>query len=90
MNIEPGEQRNFKFKPKRTRTYTISTIGSMDTVMVLFEKVNGDEIQIAGDDDSGRDYNAKIRLKLIKGREYIVRIRLFYRERTGETALIIT
>jgi hypothetical protein len=62
----------------------------MDTVMVLFEKVNGDEIQIAGDDDSGRDYNAKIRLKLIKGREYIVRIRLFYRERTGETALIIT
>ncbi len=89
MNIEPGGQRNFIFKPKRTRNYTIHTLGEMDTVMVLFEKVNGKEIQMAGDDDSGRDYNARIRRKLIKDREYIIRVRLFYRSKEGETVLII-
>ena len=89
MNIEPGEQRNFKFKPKRSRSYTIQTIGEMDTVMVLFEKSNNEEIQIAGDDDSGTAANARIKMKLIKGREYIIRIRLFYKAANGESAVII-
>jgi hypothetical protein len=89
MNIEPGDQRNFKFKPKRTRSHTIYTLGEMDTVMVLFEKSGNEEIQIAGDDDSGTGANAKIKMKLIKDREYIIRIRLFYRAANGETSIMI-
>lgn len=89
LTIEPGEQRNFRFKPTATRSYTLHTLGEMDTVMVLFEKTGDDEIQIAGDDDSGKELNARIRRKLIKGREYIIRIRLFYRNKSGETLFVI-
>lgn len=89
LSIEPGEQKNFRFKPTATRSYNLHTLGEMDTVMVLFEKTAEDEIQIAGDDDSGKEENAKIRRKLIKGREYIIRIRLFYRNKSGETLFVI-
>ena len=58
--------------------------------MVLFEKTSTEEVQIAGDDDSGKDENAKITMKLIRGREYVIRIRLYYKEKSGETSMIIT
>jgi hypothetical protein len=33
--------------------------------------------------------NASIRFKLIKGHEYVLRIRLYYRNRSGETAVMM-
>lgn len=86
--LNPAEQKNFIIKPNQTRKYNIATFGASDSVMVLFKKNGNEEIYIAGDDDSGEDYNASMNVKLYKGREYILRVRLYYRESMGETAVM--
>lgn len=89
LSIAEGQQQNLIFKPKVTREYQLQTFGLSDTVMVLFEEVNGELKYRAGDDDSGEAYNANIKMKLIKGHTYIVRTRLFYSHRAGETAVMV-
>lgn len=89
LDIRPGEQKNFVFKPTVNRKYKISTFGALDTVMVLFERTGGEEVYIAGDDDSGTSLNAKIHMRLIKGREYIVRVRLFYSSSEGAGSVMV-
>lgn len=77
LEVEPGEQVDFVIEPDVSRQYAIQTFGGMDTVMVLFEEDSGEPIYLAGDDDSGTKYNARIATRLIKGRTYYVRIRLY-------------
>ncbi len=89
VNLEPGEQVNFNVRPDATRTYTIQTFGESDTVVVLFENADGDSRFVAGDDDSGSDRNARIRVKLFKNREYVLRVRLYYSFKTGDTAVMM-
>ena len=68
-NLQAGEQRDFVFKPTQSRRYTIATHGGSDTLLALFEQVDGEPRFITGDDDSGEDRNASIRQKLwIKAR----------------------
>lgn len=89
FNIKAGEQLNFSFKPTLSRRYTIETFGRMDTVMVLYEKSGSQDIYLAGDDDSGTGLNSKIQLRLIAGREYIIRVRLYYAEIIGAGSLMV-
>lgn len=89
LSIASGEQRNFVIQPEATRKYDIRTFGTSDTVMVLFEEVNGELRYRAGDDDSGEAYNASIRAKLFRGRRYVVRLRLYYSARAGETVVMM-
>ncbi len=89
VDIKAGEQKNYVFKPNRSKKYTIETFGEMDMVMVLFEKTPTEEIYLSGDDDSGTDYNAKIEMRLIKGREYIIRVRLFYSGDEGVGSIMV-
>ena len=89
LEIGEGQQRNFVVQPDATRYYEFRTFGVSDTVMVLFENVNGDLKYRTGDDDSGQAYNASLRVKLFKGREYVLRIRLYYSDQAGETAVMM-
>jgi hypothetical protein len=89
LAIAAGEQRNFIIRPEATRYYEIRTFGTSDAVMVLFEDVNGEPRYLTVDDDSGENRNDYIRIKLMKGREYILRIRLYYAARASETAVMI-
>ena len=89
LAIEPGQQRNFTIQPDATRSYNFSTFGVSDTVMVLFEDVDGELRYQTADDDSGEDYNSSFRVKLFKGRKYVLRIRLYYSDRAGETAVMM-
>ena len=57
--------------------------------MVLFEDVDGTPVYIDGDDDSGWDRNARIEERLYRGREYVLRVRLYYAEASGETAVFM-
>jgi hypothetical protein len=57
--------------------------------MVLFEDDNGNPRYLTADDDSGEDTNASLWVKLLKGRKYILRIRLYYSDRSGETAVMM-
>jgi hypothetical protein len=88
--IKAGEQRDYVFQPTISRRYTIATQGASDTLLTLFEEVDGEPRFVAGDDDSGEDRNAKIRQKLFKGRTYHVRLRLYWPGETGMTAVVVT
>ena len=88
-SLEPGDQLDFLFKPTYSRRYTLQTFGTVDTLLVLFEKDGANEIYLAGDDDSGSAYNAKITHRLIKGREYILRLRFYYSSQSGDTAVMV-
>ena len=87
--MAPGQQKDFTIIPTATREYTIQTFGSSDTVIVLFEDVNGDFQYVAGDDDSGWNRNAQLRLRLHAGRKYVLRIRLYYQWAGADTAVLL-
>ena len=79
LGHDSGQQSNFRFSPAVTRKYTFQTFGTSDCVMVLFDDCGGDELRyIAGDDDSGIDRNARMVVRLDRGREYILGVRLYY------------
>jgi hypothetical protein len=86
--IAAGQQIDFAIKPTESRKYKIETKGAADTLLVLFEDVNGEPRFLAGDDDSGEDRNASIGYKLFKGRNYIVRARLYYPGQSGKTSVM--
>jgi hypothetical protein len=91
VSIAPGQQVNFRIKPAKSRNYTMQTIGEADTLLVLFEdQATGDPVYLSGDDDSGQDFNAKIAAKLIQGRTYTLRIRLYYVQVPGECGVLLT
>ena len=89
LGIAAGATRVFSFTPKQTRTYHIGTFGVSDTVMVLFEVTPTGNVQIAGNDDSGDDLNARIVMRLLSGRQYQIGIRLYYAELAADTSIMV-
>lgn len=89
LSLSPGDQADFSITPTATRTYTIQTFGTIDSVMVLFEDNNGEFQYVAGDDDGGWDRNARLILRLYAGRKYALRIRLYYEWASGDTAVML-
>jgi len=87
--LDPGQQANLVFKPTQTRTYEFRTFGSSDTLMALFETQAGGTAPIAQDDDSGEDRNAYFKVALAAGREYLLRVRLYYATEQGQTAVMV-
>lgn len=88
LQLGPGEQADFLFEPSVTRTYTIQTFGQSDTLVVLFEGEGTEQHQLAGDDDSGTDRNASLAVKLVAGRRYTLRVRLYYVYEHAQTAVM--
>ncbi len=89
LSIAAGEQLNFMIKPEVSRKYNIQTFGESDTIMVLFEEIDGNPAYVTADDDGGTDFNARIEVKLHAGRKYILRLRLYYRGAAGDTAVMM-
>lgn len=89
LNSSPGGQRDFAVSPAETRYYEFRTFGTSDSVMVLFEDENGELRYRTGDDDSGEDKNACLRIRLQKGRRYVLRVRLYFSERPNEVAVMM-
>lgn len=89
LDLAPSEQANFVIKPEYSRRYKIQTFGCSDTVMVLFEENNGALEHFAADDDSGWNRNASLNVRLVRGRRYVLRIRLYFAQSSGETAVMM-
>jgi hypothetical protein len=89
LKLGPGEQANFRIRPAVSRRYTIQTFGTSDSVIVLFEDAKGKQVYVAGDDDGGQDRNALLDIKLTRGKEYVLRVRLYYSQASGETAVML-
>jgi hypothetical protein len=88
LNISAGQQVDLRLLPKRSRLYEIRTFGRADVVIVLFEDVNGEMKYLGGDDDSGEDRNAYMKLRMSRGKKYVLRLRLYYADDAGETAVM--
>ena len=89
LQLDRGQTRVFEFVAPRTRTYNVGTFGTSDTVVVLFEVTPQGNVQIGGDDDSGVDRNALIKMRLNKGRTYQIGIRLYYADAQAETSVMV-
>jgi hypothetical protein len=89
LTIAAGQQMNFRIQPAATRSYEMRTFGVSDTLIVLFEEDNGKPKYLCANDDSGEDRNADLKVKLFKDRKYILRVRLLYAERQGETSVMM-
>jgi hypothetical protein len=91
ISVGSGVQIDFIFQASITRKYTFETIGKLDTVMVISELVKTKKEYLSGDDDSGTNDNAKIELPLVKGREYVINVRVLYNpEATAGGSLIVS
>lgn len=88
LGLGPGEQADFTVEPPETREYTVGTFGDGDTVVVVFEERDGEARYLTGRDDGGTPHNATIRARLVKGRRYFVRVRLYSAWGSGETAVM--
>lgn len=89
LDIVPGEQKDLLFAPLENRTYSFQTFGDADTVMVLFEEAGTRLHYIAGDNDSGFDRNAMIRVRLVDGRRYRLKVRLYYSTAAGQPSVMV-
>jgi hypothetical protein len=78
LPTESGAQADFRIVAPATRRYRIATFGEADTLLVLFEEVDGELRYRAADDDSGFDRNAHLRVRLRKNRSYVLRARIKY------------
>ena len=65
------------------------TFGESDTVMVLFEEIDGESRYRAGDDDSGSELNAFFEERLFEGRTYRLRVRLYWQHRRGDFGVMM-
>lgn len=88
VDLAAGQQLDMIIRPTESRKYTIETKGASDTLLVLFEEIDGEPRYLAGDDDSGEERNARISYKLFKGRSYVVRLRLYYPGQSGRASLM--
>ncbi|MEU2336392.1 M12 family metallopeptidase [Streptomyces sp. NPDC013172] len=86
LGLGPGEQGDFAVEPPETRVYSVGTFGESDCVVVVFEERDGEPRYLAGHDDGGTPHNARIRVRLVRGRRYVVRVRLHSTWGSGETA----
>jgi len=89
LKLAPAEQVNFVINPTITREYEIQTFGNSDTIMVLFEDNDGTFEHVAADDDSGWDRNASLKVRLVRGRNYVLRVRLYFAQDSGESAVML-
>ena len=84
-----GDQRDFAFSPGATDDYKIQTIGDSDCRVVVFEIRDNEPRHFVSDDASGQEENTVINTKMIKGRSYIIRVRVnFATSRNGIGLLI--
>ena len=90
LNASSGQQRDFSFQPDSTRDYTIQVIGAADCKIVLFEVRDEEPRHFLSADDSGSEANVKIKSKFIKGRTYIIRVRVNYTSTPDAVGLLIS
>jgi Astacin (Peptidase family M12A) len=87
-DLAAGQQVDYVLRVDETRRYTVGTFGATDTVLALFEEVDGEPRFLAGDDDSGTDRIATITHRLRPGRTYYVRMRVVYKGTRGTVTLM--
>lgn len=89
LNITNGQQVNYPVNVTESREYSIQLSGESDAVIVLFENTAQGWKQIKASDDSGHSRNALIRVMLYAGREYNLRVRLYWEGKAGNAIVTL-
>jgi hypothetical protein len=84
-----GGQSDSLFTAPVTKSYTFQTKGNLDTILVVYEKGETENHYLAGDDDSGLDKNALVKLPLVKGRTYLVNVKVTFAPKKNKGQLLI-
>jgi hypothetical protein len=82
IKVKSGEQIDYEFTAPYTGKFVFETEGTLDTVMIVSEKSGNGLEYLSGDDDSGTQKNSSITLPLVKGRTYVVQLRVLYMEKS--------
>jgi hypothetical protein len=77
LPIDSGQQTDLLLSPNGTRDYEVKTVGKSDARIVAFEERDGKFRFLAADDDSAKESNASLHLRLVKGRKYVLKVRLY-------------
>jgi hypothetical protein len=88
LGLAPGGQADYLIVPEGTRDYTVATFGDSDTVLGLFEEIGGEPRYVRADDDAGTERNSSVTARLVKGRRYVARVRLYSSRGSGQTAIM--
>ncbi|MFY9678597.1 M12 family metallopeptidase [Glutamicibacter protophormiae] len=88
LQLAAGQQADFAIVPEASQDCTIATFGTSDMVMVLFEDDGGSLRYLGGDDDSGTGLNAQLTTRLLAGRRYVVRLRLYWAGGNGTSSIM--
>ena len=89
LSLKSGQQIDFSISPTMSRPYVMQTFGEADTVMALSEEKPSGQVQLAADNDSGIDRNARITTPLSKGKKYTLRVRMNVATASGEAAVML-
>lgn len=90
IDVKNSEQKNFQFTPTESKLYNIQTFGNLDTVIVLFEEADNKELQyVSGDDNGGTDKNAVMKVRMTRGRKYVIKARVYYKNPKEKTAIMV-
>ncbi|MBL3671396.1 hypothetical protein JL475_36970 [Streptomyces sp. M2CJ-2] len=78
LGLASGEQADYEIIPEKSQKYQFGTFGNADVKMVLFEQADDENLlYVTGEDDSGEDRNGRFEVKLFKGRQYVLRVRMY-------------
>ncbi|MFE9021198.1 M12 family metallopeptidase [Streptomyces sp. NPDC007808] len=88
LRLGRAGQADFVVEPPETRAYTVGTFGDGDAVVVVFEERDGEPRYLSAQDDGGTPHNAAVRVRLVKGRRYVVRVRQYSSWGSGQTAVM--
>lgn len=90
LDLDHGEQCSFKFTPQCTRQYELRTFGECDAVIVVFEQKGADGGEfLIGKDDSGKEENAYVKVRLEKGKTYHINVRMLYRNSDSTPSIML-
>lgn len=84
------QQQDFYFIPTETRYYDLQTFGKTDNVMVLFEQGKNKELTyLTADDNTSIDQGSKLRIKLFRGKEYVIKVRMIFKQDEEKASIMI-
>ncbi len=84
----PGEIRRYRVEVPQFGQYRIETSGNADTFLTLFGPAD-DGLEVASDDDSGANLNARLEIGLSAG-SYLAQVRLYSPDQTGNFSIAAT
>ncbi|MEU6669578.1 M12 family metallopeptidase [Streptomyces sp. NPDC046727] len=88
LDLGSGQQTDYEVVPEKSQKFQFGTFGDADALMVLFEEDGENLRYLAGEDDSGQNRNGHFEVKLLQGRRYVLRVRMYSTWGSGNASVM--